>query len=166
MTSRRGFLTGLGSLLVAAPAIVRASSLMPVKTVETFEFSWASHDFMYPMLGLKPEWEFSPIDQLPTPLYQFTEEEQRIYGPIVDRFARCVTERILAGEERGFFGEFPGPQWERRFIDEQGELQCKAIEANEMYEGLKSYAPGRAPIPLSKLMYDKARRTIVDVAIS
>lgn len=29
--SRRGFLAGLGSLFVAAPAIVRATSLMPVK---------------------------------------------------------------------------------------------------------------------------------------
>lgn len=161
MTSRRGFLTGLGSLLVAAPAIVRASSLMPVKAVE---FSWASHDFMYPMLGLKPE-----LEQFHPSLYQFTEEEQRIYGPIVDRFARYVADRVLAGQEReadSLFGQFPGSQWEKRFIDEQGELQCKAIEANEMYEGLKSYAPGRDPIPLSKLMYDKARRTIVDVAIS
>lgn len=33
ITSRRGFLTGLVGL-VAAPAIVRASSLMPVKVVE------------------------------------------------------------------------------------------------------------------------------------
>jgi hypothetical protein len=29
--SRRGFLTGLGAVLIAAPAIVRAGSLMPVK---------------------------------------------------------------------------------------------------------------------------------------
>jgi hypothetical protein len=31
MTTRRGFITGFGSLLIAAPAIVRASSIMPVK---------------------------------------------------------------------------------------------------------------------------------------
>ena len=33
MLQRRGFLTGLWSALVCAPAIVRASSLMPVKAV-------------------------------------------------------------------------------------------------------------------------------------
>ena len=33
-TSRRGFLSGIASLL-AAPAIVRASSLMPVKALPT-----------------------------------------------------------------------------------------------------------------------------------
>lgn len=29
--SRRGFIAGLGALVIAAPAIVRASSLMPVR---------------------------------------------------------------------------------------------------------------------------------------
>jgi hypothetical protein len=32
--SRRGFLAGLGSFFVAAPAIVRAASIMPVKAVD------------------------------------------------------------------------------------------------------------------------------------
>ena len=32
--SRRGFLGGLGAGLIAAPAIVRAASLMPVKALE------------------------------------------------------------------------------------------------------------------------------------
>src|SRR6266704_3082525 len=31
ITSRRSFLTGLGAALVTAPAIVRATSLMPIK---------------------------------------------------------------------------------------------------------------------------------------
>lgn len=35
MTSRRGFLLGLGSALITAPAIVRAGSLMQVKTFKT-----------------------------------------------------------------------------------------------------------------------------------
>lgn len=34
MVSRRSFLIGLGSGLVAAPAIVRAASIMPVKVIE------------------------------------------------------------------------------------------------------------------------------------
>jgi hypothetical protein len=32
--SRRGFLGGLGAVLIVAPAIVRATSLMPVKVLE------------------------------------------------------------------------------------------------------------------------------------
>lgn len=34
ITSRRSLITGLGALFIAAPAIVRASSLMPVKAVK------------------------------------------------------------------------------------------------------------------------------------
>ena len=34
LASRRGFLAGLGSLLVAAPAVVRAEILMPVRSIE------------------------------------------------------------------------------------------------------------------------------------
>lgn len=33
MLKRRGFITGLGAALIAAPAIVRASSLMPVSVI-------------------------------------------------------------------------------------------------------------------------------------
>jgi hypothetical protein len=33
ITTRRSFITGLGAALVAAPAIVRAGSLMPVKAM-------------------------------------------------------------------------------------------------------------------------------------
>ncbi len=33
VASRRGFLTGLGALLIAAPAIVRSTSIMPVKAM-------------------------------------------------------------------------------------------------------------------------------------
>lgn len=36
ISSRRVFLTGLGASLVAAPAIVRAASLMPTKGVKVF----------------------------------------------------------------------------------------------------------------------------------
>ena len=36
--SRRGFLTGLGAFFCAAPAIVRASSIMPVRAVLPYEY--------------------------------------------------------------------------------------------------------------------------------
>jgi hypothetical protein len=40
ITPRRSFLRGIGSLLVAAPAIVHAANIMPIKawTVKSFEF--------------------------------------------------------------------------------------------------------------------------------
>lgn len=39
ITNRRGFLTGLGTLLITAPAIVRISSIMPVRAMTPeFEF--------------------------------------------------------------------------------------------------------------------------------
>lgn len=37
-TTRRGFLLGLGASLVAAPAIVRAASIMPVRRVDLMWF--------------------------------------------------------------------------------------------------------------------------------
>jgi hypothetical protein len=37
-TTRRGFLLGLGASLVAAPAIVRATSIMPVRRMDLMWF--------------------------------------------------------------------------------------------------------------------------------
>lgn len=47
LTSRRGFLTGLGAALITAPAIVRAGSLMPVKATMEYhpELGWRSADW-------------------------------------------------------------------------------------------------------------------------
>ena|SRR5882724_3743207 len=38
--ARRGFLFGLGASLVAAPSIVRACNIMPVKIMDTFHKVW------------------------------------------------------------------------------------------------------------------------------
>jgi hypothetical protein len=46
ITSRRSFLTGLGSALITAPAIVHAGSLMPVR-------AWVDGDFI-PLLNGEP----------------------------------------------------------------------------------------------------------------
>jgi hypothetical protein len=51
--SRRGFLAGLAGLFVCAPAIVRASSIMPVKALSLVQ---EGPVIAYPMLGVKPEW--------------------------------------------------------------------------------------------------------------
>jgi len=42
--SRRSFFRGLGATLIAAPAIVRAASLMPVRRMIPFEFE---HEFVF-----------------------------------------------------------------------------------------------------------------------
>ena len=49
--SRRGFLTGIG-VLVAAPAIVRASSLMPIKAAPLVVYGRS------PAMVALPDWEF------------------------------------------------------------------------------------------------------------
>jgi hypothetical protein len=46
LLQRRSFLVGLGASLVCAPAIVRASSLMPVKAVEWPDI-FAGHEFTF-----------------------------------------------------------------------------------------------------------------------
>lgn len=43
ITNRRGFLTGLGTLLIAAPAIVRVTSIMPVKALSD-DLDWIYDD--------------------------------------------------------------------------------------------------------------------------
>jgi hypothetical protein len=46
---RRSFLIGLGSSLIAAPAVVRASSLMPIRAIDDFRvFPGSTH----PLTGL------------------------------------------------------------------------------------------------------------------
>lgn len=42
-TSRRGFLTGLSAVLITAPAICRATSLMPVKVMPPELFLWSQN---------------------------------------------------------------------------------------------------------------------------
>ena len=47
LIKRRALLTGLGSFIVCAPAIVRASSLMPVKLVEWTPLALPVHEKRY-----------------------------------------------------------------------------------------------------------------------
>ena len=70
MIGRRGFITGLISL-VAAPAIVRVTSLMPVKAVEP-EYVWRTYaeiDELYghgPMMNALPWLKFENSGQILT----------------------------------------------------------------------------------------------------
>jgi hypothetical protein len=49
LSSRRSFITGLGALFIAAPAIVRATSIMPVKALEDSAFEWSPFYTAYPV---------------------------------------------------------------------------------------------------------------------
>jgi hypothetical protein len=68
MTTRRGFITGLISL-VAAPAIVRADSLMPVKAADITRASLPS-----------PTWRgFNQITRLPAICWRNFETGERVW---------------------------------------------------------------------------------------
>src|ERR1700730_12826133 len=64
--SRRGFLTGLAASLFAAPAIVRAASLMPVKALAEGQLV-TRLDVLYGSFHIRPEWalqcDISSINQ-------------------------------------------------------------------------------------------------------
>jgi hypothetical protein len=51
MMSRRSLITGMISLAVAAPAIVRAASLMPVKVMIRPRGDWLTESRMFPSIG-------------------------------------------------------------------------------------------------------------------
>lgn len=47
ISSRRSFITGLGALFIAAPAIVRVQNIMPVKALEEAAFEWSPFYTVY-----------------------------------------------------------------------------------------------------------------------
>jgi hypothetical protein len=49
--NRRGLITGLASLVVTAPAIVRASSLMPVKAITDGKVRWICNTRGFEVMG-------------------------------------------------------------------------------------------------------------------
>jgi hypothetical protein len=51
MMSRRSLITGMISLAVTAPAIVRAANLMPVKLMIPTRGDWLTESRMFPFIG-------------------------------------------------------------------------------------------------------------------
>ena len=78
---RRGLLTSLGCLIIAAPSIVRATSLMPIKAFDGFTFQGVplTFDGGYPELIAVTRTAFVP--RLLTQLYDLEIHEQlrRLY---------------------------------------------------------------------------------------
>lgn len=77
-TDRRSLLTGLGALL-CAPAIVRASSLMPIKPFE--DATWAGSDLLFKCTEhMGPMW----ID------------ERLLEGAYIDEAGRLMLPRMIS----------------------------------------------------------------------
>lgn len=53
--NRRGLVSGLGTLFICAPAIVRASSLMPLSIQPRIGISFNLVPLIYPEIALDPE---------------------------------------------------------------------------------------------------------------
>ena len=73
--SRRAVLTGLGSLFIAAPAIVRAASIMPVHAFDEVplfgtQFGWQHYDDLYGELVAITRRAFMP--RIYTQIYKST----------------------------------------------------------------------------------------------
>lgn len=60
MINRRGLITGLVSF-IAASAIVRAGSLMPVKAIADYEHLLGELDVCYGYLHISPDWIVSAM---------------------------------------------------------------------------------------------------------
>jgi hypothetical protein len=146
MTSRRSFITGLGALFLAAPAIVRASSLMPVKAlaegislrkITQYNFVEVQPvnrlDVLYGRLHVRPEWADLVV---PSPI-SLDEYSARILAPMIERMQQSVADAIMSKREICADLDFmQGSQWSEP----------------------KSYAPNREPILLSDLV-KQARAT-------
>lgn len=102
---RRKFLTGLAATLIAAPAIVRASSLMPVKALKAWPESF---------IGLDPLSEYRK--------FIIFQGHKIYFGSICNPASFYVT----AAEDEKFVG-IANPSMHPRIIAHNGEL---AIEAD------------------------------------
>lgn len=71
MTTRRGFITGLISLAVTAPAIVRATSLMPVKAEPPLTLAEYLPTIGYRTIGIGGEGHPLAADEIKTASFGF-----------------------------------------------------------------------------------------------
>jgi hypothetical protein len=88
LPSRRGFLAGLGACF-AAPAIVRATSLMQVRTLDT---EWWGPAFCYDQLEVEPDW-------LTLDAYC-----ARILQPMINTLQANITASIMSGANSSYQG--------------------------------------------------------------
>jgi hypothetical protein len=89
ITSRRSFLTGLGAVLVAAPAIVRAGSLMPVKQMIVIDNPWLTEPIVKGVVY--QTWPFGEVRPLTDfysgMLFRVGEDAERPLSFFTDKLA-------------------------------------------------------------------------------
>lgn len=93
--SRRSFFTGFATL-IAAPAIVRAESLMKLGRTEIIK-PWTPElvtrlDVFYGSMYVKPEWTAAIFD------ITLDEYSERILAPMGNRLAKSVTDAVMYGQ--------------------------------------------------------------------
>jgi hypothetical protein len=146
LPSRRRLLAGFGALLVAAPAIVRSTSIMPVKALvdsislrEITQYDVGADqlvtrlDVLYGGMHVRPEWADLVV---PSPI-SLDEYSARVLAPMIARMQQSVADAIMSKQEICADLDFmQGSQWSEP----------------------KSYAPNREPILLSDLV-KQARAT-------
>lgn len=141
ITSRRSFIAGIAAAF-AAPAIVKASSLMPVKALEKVRYRThydvASDqlitrcDVLYGYLDVRAEWAADAIQLAGITMDEYT---RRVVEPMVNRLAEQVADQIMRQGNESVHGLLS------KYDDQQG-LTVEKIEAGRLY-------------------YDKPRRTIL-----
>lgn len=90
--SRRGFLVTLGAALVAAPAVVRAASIMPVQTPAV----------ALRAPGIIADWDFDPSEYTPLDCgLTLDYYAQRILAPMIDNLQQQVAQSVMSGNEGG-----------------------------------------------------------------
>lgn len=111
--SRRSFFTGLATL-IAAPAIVRAESLMKLAPTKIAKLSmrelveYSIHDqavtrldVLYGSMHVRPEW--SAI----VPEFPLDELSERILAPMVNRLAQDISDAVMQQRDAEKMWSYP-----------------------------------------------------------
>lgn len=137
ITSRRSFIAGITAAF-AAPAIVKASSLMPVRAIIDRDELVTRCDVMYGFLDVRAEWQSN--GSLSLDAYS-----KRILSPMMNKLAEQVANDVMEGKANDAF--LNGPQWHKVWLNEVGLIEKQVFDAGMIIK--------------PPLVYNKKLRTIV-----
>lgn len=137
ITSRRSFIAGIAAAF-AAPAIVKASSLMPVKALERvrcreiYEYNVYTDevitrlDILYGHLNVRAEWSAFIPD------LTMDDYSKRILSPMMNKLADQVAADIMNGgaADDAFFS---GQQWDKVWLNEAGLIEKETSKPPLVY---------------------------------